>query len=478
MLKKHINKVLIIILALVLIPFSFVSENVYAGTNSNTSVLVNSKYTFYAGDEIKSSASKDVVVEQVANPNNIKVFEDSTFIDGTESVISNVSYANGYVSVVIGSVGEYQILVKSKSSDGQNIELTYTENVKVVNDINSLEKPKYILDTTNLGAYQDKVNNACFEEGDTQKPIYPGNKIEIPSIKEVFNGGSLGYAQYKRSIYVAMPGNSDYVNKGDIAVGNTADEFSFTTGEIGVYSFYVVFESDNLATSGEAKYLSLTTEGLFEKEDGFYKGYSDAGKAIELFAKRNNLGEYVYYENEDSEVEVVAAVEELVIPVFTFEITDNAAPKVEYTGKSTLENGYVGLKYTINKFEVNGYKTTSTYKLFYSKTGKANTWTEVEDEDAFDASTLTFTPDNIGYYKVNLSVIDANDRTAYAESTVIYVPSAPKTPKYKTSFSEWLEVNTVPFIFLCISFACFVAILCLLFIKPKAKTDTVTEEDR
>ena len=92
---------------------------------------------------------------------------------------------------------------------------------------------------------------------------------------------------------------------------------------------------------------------------------------------------------------------------------------------------------------------------------------------------MSFVPDKVGYYKVTIEVEDGYDNdTVTADSLVISVLNEPIYPNFKTSFGDWISVNTMPFVCLCISFVCLVGIVLLIFVKPKKKVDKVKEEDR
>ena len=78
------------------------------------------------------------------------------------------------------------------------------------------------------------------------------------------------------------------------------------------------------------------------------------------------------------------------------------------------------------------------------------------------------------------TVLDCEGKSDEAETAIIKVADKYVTVEFETSFSDWLSVNTVPFIFLCISALCLIGIILILFIKPKEKVEEekATEEDR
>ena len=83
----------------------------------------------------------------------------------------------------------------------------------------------------------------------------------------------------------------------------------------------------------------------------------------------------------------------------------------------------------------------------------------------------------MGYYVVRVTAYSV-DGVNKAYTPQIEVNEKYEQVKYKVSFSDWLDVNLLPFILFCISGACLVTIILLLTIKPKEKAQTKVEEDK
>ena len=200
-----------------------------------------------------------------------------------------------------------------------------------------------------------------------------------------------------------------------------------------------------------------------------------------VYAVKQADGEYKYYPNDEiKDDEVIDTTanpitsNELVIPIFSFEI-ESTEPSIK-SNSTYQENGYVDYEYDDISFTAKGNDITTTYVLKYSS-DDGKTWVDAEEELS---SSLSFTPKKLGLYKVVATVLDCEGKSDEAETAIIKVADKYVTVEFETSFSDWLSVNTVPFIFLCISALCLIGIILILFIKPKEKVEEekATEEDR
>ncbi len=485
MLKKHINKFLIVLLCFALLPLSLFNTSVAFASDVET-VCCGAKYMYYTNDTIAEASSNQVQISvKTTNQNDEVVIYEEGKQKEVQSPVASIVNAKGYITILFSQEGNFTVTTSVKEQSEP--EYTFVKLFAVTKDVDLCNAPTFTTDVTKLNEYQAKVENATYEEGDTTKPLYQGDKYEVPSIKEIVNAGSLGFEMYTRRLYVAIPGSSSYSQKSSVSITNTTTQLTFTVDSAGRYRYYVAFESDVI--DGKNR-LSLNADGLVEMiqgenafaiYDGFYRAYKNNE---ELIATKTVNKEYTFVLKSDEETEVEASEitsYELIIPTFTFEIETGNPPRASYNGK-IQENGYVGLSYTISPFSVSGYKTQETYVLKYTKNYDAtndenNNWVVVED--GFDPVTMSFVPENIGYYKVVLEVDDGYDNeTVIVESLVVKVLNEPIYPKFKTSFGEWVSANTMPFVCLCISFGCLVAIVCLIFIKPKQKKTKVEEEDK
>ncbi len=483
MLKKHINKILIVLLCFALLPLSLFNVNVVKASDTVT-VYCGAKHIYYTNDSIANSSSNQVQisVKTTGASDDVIVYEEGKQKD-VDSSVSSVANTKGYITIVFSKTGNYTVTVQVK--DKQEPEYTFEKLFVATDDFSLCSGPSYTTDVTKLQNFQTEATNAAFEEGDVTKPLFQGDKYEVPSLKDIVDGGALGHDMYKRILFVANPGSASYAQSSTVSVSSTSSKLSFEITNSGMYRYYVLFESDSIV--GEDK-LSLSVDGLVEAvkdnvnfvHDGFYRAYRGTEELVAT--KFNN--EYTYVLKSDEDVKVQAdeiTSYSLVVPTFTFEIVGGLPPRGTYKGKSQ-ENGYVGLSYTISLFDVSGYKTQQKYVLKYSENyDKDNeavaNWQVVED--GFDDINMSFVPDKVGYYKITLEIEDGYDNeTVYVDSLVISVLGEPIYPKFKTSFADWISVNTMPFICLCVSFLCLAGIICIIFIKPKKKTDKVKEEDR
>ncbi|MBQ9782429.1 MAG: hypothetical protein IJW26_04535 [Clostridia bacterium] len=485
MLKKHIHKILIVLLCFTLLPLSLFNVSV-AKASGETTVYVGAKHIYYTNDQIANASSNQIQISVTTTGSNdtVVVYDEGKQKD-VDTAISSISNTKGYITIIFGKEGNYTVktIVKDKVDDGS--EYTFEKLFIATKNFDLCSGPSYTTDLTKLQNYQDAAVRASFEDGDTTKPLFQGDKYEVPSAKDIIDAGSLGYDMFTRRLYLATPGSLTYVAQSSVSITNTTTKLSFDISSAGKYRYYITFESD--AIDGD-KSFNLNADGLVEMTadnpnatfDGFYRAYKNDEELVAT--KFNNEYTYVLKSNEDVTVTASEITRyELIIPTFTFEIEGGQPPRASYKAKAQ-ENGYVGLSYTISSFDVSGYKTQEKYVLKYSSNyDSANpndaTWTVVED--GFDAVTMSFVPDKVGYYKVTIEVEDGYDNdTVTADSLVISVLNEPIYPNFKTSFGDWISVNTMPFVCLCISFVCLVGIVLLIFVKPKKKVDKVKEEDR
>ena len=134
---------------------------------------------------------------------------------------------------------------------------------------------------------------------------------------------------------------------------------------------------------------------------------------------------------------------------------------------------YIDYEYTGVSFTAKGNDIVTTYTLEYSTDGTDGSWVKAEETLS---SNLTFTPSKAGFYRVTAKVIDCEGNVATASTANIEVADKFVTVEFKTSFSDWLSVNTVPFIFLCISAASLIGLILVIVIKPNDKVVVNAEE--
>lgn len=164
--------------------------------------------------------------------------------------------------------------------------------------------------------------------------------------------------------------------------------------------------------------------------------------------------------------------------VFTFEVYNDAP--IEVQAADSQEAAYKGVTFTATEFTVLALNYESEYKLEYSKDGESN-WVEIpaladldeeEDKDeykkfskyAYDGS-LTFTPADIGTYRITLTVYENESLREASDSTLIRAESTPV--KVVPRENNWFLNNIWSLVFLTIGTLALVGIIVILCIKPK-----------
>ena len=478
MTKKRVTKFILLALALLILPFSTnlsftASADTYDGT---TKALTGVEFTFDISDaNLKKAEAKSVKITLKKGAE-----EPSTVYDGGSDIKDAyvVSYSQGStdtnakVKATVYTAGEYVFTVKATLSA---VEYTHSELVTVVSDVNQFNAPTYKLDSTLLKAYSDKViENTFIKDTNPQQNLRINDDYIVPSLEEIINSDLLAYSKYRRTVYYAAPTATTYATSS--ASGNA--DLSFKISKLGEYRFYVTLTADTI----DGKKFDLTTANLEEKIDGWHKVYKSDG-TTPLYASQVGT-EYKYYTDEEHLTEYDpstegAVVTNLVIPVFTFEIINNAGPKITISS-SYQENGYIDLEYKVKSITVGGSDIHTTYTLQYNaNSGDKNDAGWVKAEEEYDSSKQSFTPTKQGYYRVYVYVIDGDGNEVEDKTSSIKVTEKYQNVEYKASFKDWVSANTLPFVFICISAVCLLSIVGIL-VAPKVaiiiKKDKKTEE--
>ena len=478
MTKKRLSNLIVLLLCVVLLPISL--NMAKAKASSEVDAYYGVEFSFEVPEEQEDilDAGKNVkITVQKQGDETVVVLYEKT-VKTLEGELANTyfftSYKNGKVTARITKAGTYNFVVKTIVGEGETA-VEYAKTVEVHSDVNELEGAKYAVinesDEKYL-SYQAKATNASYVDAEASEKVslYLDDDYVVPSVEELLDLGSFVYSQYKRTVYYATPGSTSYVSS---SASGTSD-LTFDLTKVGTYRFYVLVTMDKI----DGKSFDITIKGLQEYDKGFYS----------LKRKDNSKTVYVsgtkYYEDVAFTTEIEGLTEEgvekdkLIVPIFEFTI-QNAGPNLSMES-STPENGYVGLEYEVPEIKVSGSEVDVTYKLQYKAT-ESDTWGDATEE--LDESSLTFTPEKEGFYRVVATAIDSEGKDAvlYTDEAVgvISVSKKYQPVEYKTSFGDWLSVNYVPFIFLCISAACLIAIILLLIIKPKEEANkTKVEEDK
>lgn len=471
MAKKFISKLVVLLLCAVLaLPVSLTYSNASADTAINAYPGV--EFSFTVSDEVRE-ANQKVVITVNDGASDVEVFNNGATKKDANNVIILSSYTEGKVSARITKAGSYTFKVKTIVEAGETAK-EFIKAVTVHSDVNSLQAPKYKYvsgsdsDLAKLNEYKTQAQDASYVDATAtvKESIFVDDTYTVPSVENLLDLGSFSYTQYRRTVNYSVPGSSSYNSTSASGTSN----LSFTITKVGTYRFYVLLSIDEI----DGRSFNIAVSKLKEYHDGFYtiKRASDNeplyASGTKYFTDEDLKNEYV---PDNEETDIVKC--DLIVPIFEFTIV-NAGPNVKITS-SYQENGYIGLEYEINSVKVSGNEVSTSYALKYKETATSD-WVDATEE--FDESEKTFTPSKQGYYKLIVTAIDNDGKTKTAETKEIKVTQKYETVDYKTGFNDWISVNYVPFIFLCVSGLCLIAIILLLVIKPKdkAKTEKVEED--
>ncbi len=479
MTKKIISKLVVFLLCAVLVlPLALSLPTVNA--SEKVDAYPGVEFSFTVSDEVRAKETNVIITAKKASEADdkaVELYNNGTHKTDDENVFLFSSYSSGKVSARITKDGDYTFTVKTIEDTPK----VFTKAVTVHSNVENLVAPKYDISEDAVKAYAKMVEDASYVDATAQnkESIYIDETYTVPSLigipslvdnekyLDLVDVGSFSYSQYKRVVYYAAPGGTSYMSSSASGTSN----LTFTITKVGTYRFYVLLSIDKI----DDKSFNIAISGLKEYDDGFYTVYNKAGDRIyssgtKYYFDKEYQEEYIP-ENEDTDIKQG----ERVVPIFEFTI-QNAGPNVKITS-SYQENGYIGLKYSINTVKVSGSEVSTTYVLQYKETNTSD-WVTASEE--FDEDDMSFTPEKKGYYRLHVIAIDSEGKindTQYTKDIKVDVKY--ETVDYKTGFNDWISVNYVPFIFLCISGVCLIAIILLLVIKPKEKKETIkVEEDK
>lgn len=327
----------------------------------------------------------------------------------------------------------------------------------------------------NIKPYQDKVTAAAYKDGDVDagESIQVGEDAYyyIPAFKEYVQDSTCGYTDMEFTVYYRTDSSSSVQT-----VSGSYDELRIELTAEGRYQFRIVPTN----SAGNAMV------GIFAS------GPDDA----------------VRYSEDDITTDNVFEAANLV----TFEFT------VQYTGPSIEkpedddDTGYVDATYTVEDFEIVGISGSYTehYRLYYfeakdptrgltpsqlrtadengtiSELGEwklINKYDDTLDEDDENNdndyswnpdSSLSFVPQERGFYKVEL-IVTSDNLGAKTEAKYIEIAADADVIRGET---YWLENNIWSLVFLGIGVLCLIGIVVILLIKPKDKAAANAESAR
>lgn len=351
--------------------------------------------------------------------------------------------------ISFNSVGDYEFNAIVKNSEGDKVCETFKGEVVTIGErgANEEDAPKYIEDDFAYENFKSALlDRKIWKDGNKDQGIYvsvgSGQYLEIPSLKALVKSNAFNYSELKITVAYKTDKTS-----------STYSSLKLPISEVGKYVFYVLFADPY--------------ENKMEDEDFVKFDQNDGNVIIEETLYKNF--------------------------VFNFELLDNAPILIETVSQ---ENGYVGVEYKAEAFDITAYNCNKTYKLEYKSSGDVNSndgWKEIKtsstsesefndnspfsykDNKAFNYDgNLTFTPTQKGYYKLSVTVtsqsLSSRSETA---SVIIEVKDQVKVVKPDT---HWLENNLLSVIFLGIGTLCLIGIVVLLFIKPKEKVEEPEKE--
>ncbi len=456
MIKNSVKKLIVLALcAIFVLPFVNLTttpakadelKKVFVGTEYEISVENVSELKDASSTEVEIKIEKDGGAPVIVYDGEAKV------VDG---YIASFSASDDIATITFFNNGVHKVTISKKEGTTK-----YEESFNV-GDTEDFIMLDYNLDETKLNSYKAKIKE------NAKKDLIAGtSSFVVPDLSEIIST-NFPYGSIRKTVYYYTVGDtsssSNFASKADLKISIKG---------YGTYRFYVLFdiEKSNLNIDGGK---SITVDGLKEKEDGFYACSVDG---TELYYSKN---EDKYYVKDNSSkgygneyvVEGKTVVETLKVPVFEFTL-DSKEPTIKINS-TYQENGFVDLEYTLPTVDVYGDILNEKYELEY----RADSTKDFEIIDELSSGSLKFTPEKTGEYRLRVTVFGVNHvKEAYTE--IIKVSKTVKSSPYKTSFNDWIGVNLLPFILFCVSFACLVAIILLLVIKPKEEVKEVKEEDR
>ncbi len=330
-------------------------------------------------------------------------------------------------------------------------------HIMVVHPESVVDTPTLSFDEAGAAAYQEEVTAAALDEDGNSIQVGDGAYYYLPSLRAYVSDATCGYTDMTFHIY------------------------------------YRTYTGDTESTSGayDELRIEMAAEGLYEFR---IVPVNSAGKAM--------VGEFENGENTISASNVWDATN---LTTFRFRVT--------YTGPSIDEPeegevGYVDVAYEFEDFDIialGDYQTRYTlYRLELNEGADPSsvsevlageqesvlentygTWVKIsvydndlesdEGDNAYDwnpDSSLSFVPQEIGYYKVVVEVASANMPIATASQVVNVRSEADVIP----GDTYWLQENLTSVIFLGIGVLCLIGIVIVLLIKPKDKNDKKKED--
>ncbi|MBQ7348470.1 MAG: hypothetical protein IJW47_00605 [Clostridia bacterium] len=364
------------------------------------------------------------------------VYKNQLYIaEGTNLWLSNEDKPNEFI---FGSTLNNVLEIKDSSATQETFTFNVAEKNLTTNSAPTYKDPAQA--ESLIESYKVALGKAILADYNGVKYcIRLGDEVTVPSMESLICDDYTAYNNLTHTLYYRTPETTGSVTDWDIP-----------TDKAGEYQFYVVFKD----ADGEAM-----------KTDDFYT-FDDNDENLLI------PGQYYAY-------------------VFKFTIIDDAPISVTSVNQS---KGYVDTTYTVSSFNISATGYTPTYELYYNSDLNAqlvgeweNTWTlipkasSVGENDtmpegftyeeiqsiAYDGS-LTFTPDRVGKYVIKCTVSSSSSVRSASGTAMVEVQDKPNVV---TPANPWLRENVWSVVFLSVGTVCLIAVIILLFIKPKDKAE-------
>ena len=279
------------------------------------------------------------------------------------------------------------------------------------------------------------------------------------SVSTITNSPYFDITKTKTIVHYYAPGSSSATT----ASGASISSVSFTLSKAGTYAFYFTF-TDSLNNTTSVDDLVLGDGGFWTDED------------------------------EDGEIDY--ETDHLTVPVFSFDVVNVSNPEI-VVGSSP--EAFLDLEYSVKCFTITATDYSKQYKLYFipedknGKYDKDSAEFDIENNgdaayiaavkgnaaledvtDILDESAMTFTPTKKGYYYVLLTVYN---NSGYSETVMSRAIACTKEYTTIEPEKQFFKYNTTSIVFLSISAVSFIAIIVLLFIKPKEKKELEVKDD-
>ena len=323
-----------------------------------------------------------------------------------------------------------------------------------------------------VAAYQEEVRKASRRTDETGAEVGSiqvgtGAYFYIPSLKAYVTDATCGYNDMDFTVYYKTKSSDTQTTTGSY------DDLSIELTTAGEYLFRIVPTN----AAGKAQ------TGIFETGEGTGKYKAGEIDSTNVWDAVNlvTFSFKVSYEGpsiEDPEDDEIGYVD-VVYTVEDFEIIALSGDKTEYA---------------LYRFEFNAGATAGSVNEILAAekedgTNSLGTWVKVNEKDetlddddenndnAYEwnpGSSLSFVPQEMGFYKVEVKVASAN-MPVVTSSKVINVTSEADVISGGT---YWLQDNILSVVFLGIGVLCLIGIVILLVVKPKDKAVLEAEKAR